>query len=349
MDAQRRADHLNERLANLRGKGVPTWTFVPSPECADIGYFSESIDVDLAAIPVASYVPARFSPRDVDLVVATSHGADVATGIEALSRHFPHALIALWLWDNHISRINNRRSVGSADVFFPSHLYAADYLRNSVSALGCHAPACVAQWSAAEATVQLATGTAGARLHQALLNYVNYSFGPRSHLLADLGRTSRLVALMTMPASDRSRYFSKSRTERLREWLAYKSTIVLPMHHDLSTRVFDALLAGLTLVVPSNIYDFDAVVPADLQGELGIVRVDELTTPALLDGLSIALLTFDAMGEAGVRARQRFVLSGHMLHHRLARIVSTLIGSGLAGTKVLVEHTLHGGPVLVLR
>ena len=73
----------------------------------------------------------------------------------------------------------------------------------------------------------------------------------RSEVIKSITENVPEAAVITMPAHDRSRYFLKTSAERFREWLGYKSTLILPLDSDLSTRLFDAQPVegvGLSLV-----------------------------------------------------------------------------------------------------
>jgi hypothetical protein len=129
---------------------------------------------------------------------------------------------------------------------------------------------------------------------------------------------------MIMPQLDRSRYFGKSRADRLKEWLGYKTALVLPVDKDLSTRVFDALLAGLVILAPSSIADFDSVIKPETQAALGVIRLPDMEVETIRQYARQAVRSFDAAGEHGARERHRYVLENHMLVHRIQMILRTL-------------------------
>ena len=323
----RRADQLMQRLQVFLAGQPVRFALMPSHETNSLDYFSPGRDADLQRFfgegPIRYVPPARVDSADV--VILTAHGSDLSVPIWNLRRKLPQeAIIAVWFWDNHLAQLPNLKTALAADVLFPSHAYIAHYLFNPVSVVAGSSAACSAQWTADEAREIIASCAGTARIHKALVNYVDYEFSWRSALLRELAASCGNAHVLLMPAQDRSRYFRKTRRERLLEWLRYKATVILPVDKDLSTRVFDALLAGQIPVVPSIIRDFDRVIPPQVQRELGIVRVDDLVLSTIRPAIDEALRRFDEMGTEGVERRQQFALRNHMLPNRMAEMMNTL-------------------------
>jgi hypothetical protein len=132
--------------------------------------------------------------------------------------------------------------------------------------------------------------------------------------------------VLLMEPNERSRYFSKTRADRFREWMEHKSTLILPVDRDLSTRIFDALLAGQVLLVPNVIADFDEVIPPTRQAELGIFRLQRLDVDVIRQAAAHAVRFFDETGIEGVRARHRYVLDNHMMVHRTRTMLHCIKG-----------------------
>ena len=114
-----------------------------------------------------------------------------------------------------------------------------------------------------------------------MANYVNYPWAWRSSILKDLQSLAPEIEVQLLSADDRRQYFDKSSTNRFKTWLGSKSSLILPIDRDLSTRVFDGLLAGQVLVVPEFIEDFDRVIDRKTQEALGIIRIDSLEIDAI--------------------------------------------------------------------
>lgn len=332
-----RAARITEKARAFADRRPPTFTFVPSPENDFIRYFPSGLGPELAALADRGfrYMPPESPPDGIGVIISTAHGGDQSSRFWRL-RHagMDRPLVAAWLWDNHLAQLNNFRTVLAADIFFPSHVYAAQYLFNPASVLGTHLPACSAQWSRAEAAKLYAEHSEKPRRHKVLVNYVDYGFSWRSALLRQLKNQMEMADVLLMPPADRSRYFGLGPAERFAEWAAYKATLILPVDRDLSTRVFDALLAGLVPIVPRNIADFDQVLPPPLQESLGIVRVESLDIASLRQAAMQALRNFDAQGQPGALARHRHALEQHMLVHRLGFILDAVRKIGTAEYRV---------------
>jgi hypothetical protein len=120
-----------------------------------------------------------------------------------------------------------------------------------------------------------------------------------------------------LPPGDRRPYFSQERSDRLKEWLNYKVSLVLPIDRDVSTRLFDALYAGQTILAPRALDDLDEIIPPLDQAALGIFRLEEMTLAAVREAHAQAEAFFDEAGFAGAMARHAYAKERHMLVHRL--------------------------------
>ena len=319
-----RAQRLTQQFLLIGAKPKLRFTFVPSIENEPIQYFPEGF-IEIFSPLVGSdleYVPISEGLADIDVVIVSCHGSDFSPQIWRLRQNWPrNTLLAVWFWDNHLAHLNNFKTALTADIVFPSHKYSSGYLANPGSALGWHIPSCSAQWTIGEASDVFQANVRNTRSNRLLVNYVDYHFSWRHELLWKLKEQLVDAEVLLMDPDDRSRYFTKSRKERMNEWLGHKATIIIPVQNDLSTRVFDALLAGLVLLVPEGISDFDEVIPLEQQQELGIVRLHDLEIPTIQAAAIRAIEIFDAAGETGMCARHDFVINNHMLHNRVAKII----------------------------
>jgi hypothetical protein len=319
-----RFEELQNKLVELRKKEEIRFTFSPSTETNFIRYFPKDIDSDLRSITNYKYVNLS-EHVDPDIFIVTAHGADLTSGLNQAKQLYNKSLIAVWMWDNHISIEKNIRTSLAADLIFPSHLYNIDYLLNSVSAIVAYIPACSAQW-----TVQEARGIYNkyeasiVRKEKVLLNYVDYEPTWRSSLLKHLNLSAPEADVIIMPRDDRSRYFEKTSEDRFIEWMSYKATLILPVDRDLSTRVFDALLSGQIVIVPSIIADLDFAIPKEIQAKYGIIHVPNLEIDTLRKAFVQAIKMFNESGKEGARQRHEYALSNHMLVNRIEQMMNVI-------------------------
>lgn len=323
---EERAAQLERRLSTLRQKPSLRFSFVPSHETGHLRYFPQNLVADLSPLAARGFVyqPPLEGIGDCDVIIVTAHGLDISSLMWDLRRAAPDALLMPWLWDNHTAQVNNLKTALASDILFPSHWYAAEYLINPVSLLAVHIPLCAAQWTIEEAHAVYRAHEGRPRRDKLLVNYVDYEFSWRSELLRRLKKEVTQAEVLLMPPGDRSRYFNKSPADRLAEWLGYKATLILPLDKDLSTRVFDALVAGQVMVVPDMVIDFDAVLKPELQRALGVVKVPDVKMKTIRDAAAQAIAIWNQTGEAGARMRHDHALSNHMLVHRIARMLQTL-------------------------
>ncbi|WP_448563011.1 hypothetical protein [Trichothermofontia sp.] len=265
--------------------------------------------------------------HDVDILIITYRGADDSNTIWNLRTSVrPDTLMIVWMFDNHLAYLQGLRTATAADFIFPSHKYASGYLPTPAACLASHVPLCCIQWSREEANQFVERFALTKRSNQLLINYVDYPWSPRSQVLHAIKDNMPEANVYLMPPDDRSRYFSKSRSERYQEWIEHKSTLILPVDRDLPTRVFDGLLAGQVLIVPETLADFDRVFPRELQSQLGIIRIPNLEISTIREAAARAIQVFDEQGIDGAIARYRYVLENHMLVNRVDLILKTLKG-----------------------
>lgn len=274
------------------------------PEVEKLGYFAKPVD------PPQGIVIVEDASAQADLALFTQHGLDVAPAIWAWRQSHPGALVVLWAWDNHLNQVHNLHSALAADIVLPSHAYAAQRLLNPISLLGPHLPACMAQW-------QGAWQEPGQRSDRLMAHYVDYPWAERTKLLAALRGREEWVDLVCLPPGDKRGYFAKTPEQRLQEWLSFKTSLVLPVERDLSTRFFDALYVGQVPVLAGDFADLDLVAPESLRRELGIVWTPEASVEAVQAAHREALSVFDKLGQAGVQARFGFAESKHSMRQRI--------------------------------
>lgn len=312
--------------------------FLTNPTTNALNYFPD----DLAS-EIAQWCPRPFEflPEDAttdgpQLVAVQSIGIveDAQRIWELRANLGPEAIIAVWLWDNHTAYIPNLRAAQAADLVFFSHSSHSDYLQNPASALVGHVPACSAQWRHDDAAKLHERFSGAARRSELLVNYVEYPHAEeRNRVIAAVREGIPEAAVLSMPAGDRKRYFCKDRAERFAEWARHKTTLILPLCEDLSTRVFDALLCGVVPIVPTNIPDFDLVIPDEVQQELGIVRITSYEIDEIRNAWRTAEANFDRLGPSGVEARHRHVLDNHLLINRITELLQI--------TYMLATEALH--------
>lgn len=259
--------------------------------------------------------------------IITAHGSDISKDIWKLrSRAHPESVFALWHWDNHVSYNDNFKSALAVDLNFISHNSGVPgYLTNPISAVIQHIPLCCVQFGASEIRELINKSLISTRSNKSLFNYVVYENAPRAQMMRQWEvELAELAEFKLMPSSNRERYWNLSREDRFKEWSNYKSSVIIPLVQDLSTRVFDALATGQIPIIPEEINDFDTICPKELQNELGIVRIKELTSENLKIAIQQAVLNFDRLGVQGIINRSQYVLNQGMIGHRIKQMLSCI-------------------------
>lgn len=333
---EQRASFIARRASELMRQQQISFTFVPSHSANFLNYFSDAVHEEIQAYapdPFVYLLPGE-AARQADVVIHMASGKEEDAARLWADRYGRRhdALCALWLWDNHTWGMGNRQVAAASDIVFASHGYVSDYLLGPAALLAGHVPACSAQWTHDEAERFFGQNADSPRQDKLLFNYVNYGpeYPERYRILSALSAGLKPIENLQMTKNDKSRYFGMSREQRFLEWMQYKATVIVPLDRDLSTRVFDALLAGLVLIVPEHIPDIDLVIPRPHQERLGIVRVSDLELDTVQSAAYEALRLYDDMGAEGAYARHRYALENHMLVNRITAVLETIwrIGSG---------------------
>jgi hypothetical protein len=339
----KRAEELNRMLKRIFAKPCIRYSFIPSDETSLIGYFSASVLNELGEHPPEQfqYVPYGHGHDDIDIIIVSCHGSDLSDNFWALRLAQGNDFILVsWLWDNHLGMVDNLKTAVASDFIFPSHQYQSTYLSCPSSCLHDHIPSCTAQWTRNEAIDLFRQSDIHSRSGRLSASYVNYPWAWRSSILKDLQSLAPEVEVQLLPADDRRQYFDKSSANRFKTWLGSKSSLVLPIDRDLSTRVFDGLLAGQVLVVPENIEDFDRVIDRKTQEALGIIRIDDLEVDTIRKSAIFAEEVFDQQAEGGALRRHLYALNNHMLLNRIKLILDSLKEIHANGSEIIFNGNL---------
>jgi len=331
-----RIQQLTQSAAAIFAGAPVRFTLIPSSDY----YFCDNYAADFSEglAPVFQYVPPKENLTDVDIVLLTSHASDVSHVMWHIRRKFAgDKLMGAWLWDNHLQHEPNLLTAYASDFVFHSHKYVSDYLITPTSIPGGHVPLGCTQWQREQAAICFEQFRELPRSDRLLVNYVDYPFSPRTQLLRALKSQMPEANVLLMAPNERSRYYGKTRAERLREWMEHKCTLILPVDRDLSMRVFDALLCGQILLVPNVIPDFDEVIPPAIQTELGIIRLEGLQIGVIREAAARATRVFDEMGPKGVEARHRYVLENHMMVHRVRTMLDRIKSVATGEARVIFD------------
>ena len=320
-----RADAIARKLRLAFAKPTATIRFNPSHETARLSYFPAGLDESIAPLtPPGLRIVTGPPAADDDVAIVTAHGLDISSALWSLRIGGFAGTLAVWAHDNHLAPTANLATAIAADVIFPAHRPDAAVLTNPVSIRGGPVHACSGQWTIADAAALFDRFVDQPRSDRLFASLVDYPFREHAALLRQLPAHLPELELRLMRPEDRTAYFGKSRDERFADWASRKVSLIVPVARDLSMRVFDALLAGQTLVMPAELPDLDVVIPPPLQRELGIARYARFEPSAIRAAYREALAAFDTGGPAGARRRHDFVRGAHMLEHRVLAMCESL-------------------------
>ena len=255
--------------------------------------------------------------RHYDLCVLCCHADGEEAPLIELRKKQIATLYFAWMWDNHHHHLSNLRIATLADVIFPSHWHGHQYqyLNHPAALCGVHIPLYSRQWSAGLIVQNYPDGLPVARADEIFGGFGRYHWLPeRDGFIEQLMNTMPKHALSLV---DGDNYFRLPIVDRLRAWTAHKIHLTVPVAHDVSTRIFEALMTGQIPLVPQDVPDLDYIVPQDLQRSLPILRYRSGLVESVQDAWQEGVRRFDSEGDVGVARRHAFARDHHGLAARL--------------------------------
>jgi len=241
-------------------------------------------------------------------------------------RGFQGPVIA-WYWDNHHDFMVNAAVANVTDVNIPGHASFRGVLRNETAVLVKPLPLCVTQWTKAEAQALFVESDSPIARCDALYGgFVKYPTAQaRTNLVsAIMNKLSHHNLSLIDEDAREFNYFGLSPRARFKEWMSHKVSLVLPLHNDVSQRLFDALLTGQIPLVPSDLIDLDEIVSPGLRESLPIMTFTAGNADSAIDAYRRGLAAYDKAGVDGRERRHRFAL-GHTFVSRMDDLVSDVL------------------------
>lgn len=282
--------------------------------------------------------PIRFTKDclSADIVVLDNYGP-VSDIHQYLQQQNYQGLFCVWMHDNHTGSPD--KVAAGCDVHFPCHFVNLDGMLNPHSLQGPVLIDYCRNIPLEQTRAYLKEHTAATRKDRVVAQYFMYENLDRNRILYRLTHDEIFRCHYTAQ-SERNLYADLDMAERCRRWGGYKSSIVVPVHRDISIRVMDGLAWGQTMLVSTEIDGFDLIFPPEVQTELGMIRYNpEDSMNELSSKARQCLAQFDHGGEAGVWQRHEIVNSRHRYEHRLATIADFCLDLGAEREKI---HIVNG-------
>lgn len=318
----RRARESRARLAKILARGEVTICggALPAAQIAT--------ELGVARVAVIAFDDWVAGRARCDLLLVNHHAFfQRAECMAALARaaEDPGFVSAIQFRDHHHLYRRNLELAALTDFVFPGHQYKHEYLRAANMNILAVIPMCVGQWPDAM-MARLFRASAEAPRSDAL--YGGYGFYPRyrarTAFIDAIGHEipgSRVV--QWRPGVEGS-YLSLSQEDRFRDWLGHKVSAVVNTDFCIPNRIFDALAAGQIPLVPHGLSHLEAVIPAEHQRELPVLRYSDFDIASLREAHARALAAYDRDGAAGAARRHAYALRFHTFADRARRMLREL-------------------------
>lgn len=226
------------------------------------------------------------------------------------------ALYGVWFWDNHHHHHVNMRVAMLADLVFVSHWHNRHYLNLPAVLPATHIPAYSRHWSPGAIAFHYPDGLPIERRNALFGGFGRYVWAVERNRFIEALAAACPDNSLTLGKIDT--YFQISAAEQLKAWTAHKVQLIVPINHDVSSRLFGALLTGQIPLVPDDVPDLNNLLNTEIQATLPILRYQAGEVASAEAAWRQGLKLFDAEGAAGVRRRHEFAARYHSLPARLA-------------------------------
>ncbi|NMJ40594.1 hypothetical protein GWK16_05045 [Roseomonas sp. JC162] len=317
-----RAEASRARLARLIGRGELTICggLLPAPDIAR--------ELGVEKVSVVGFEQVVAGRARCDLLLANHHPffqSDANRAALARLAADPDFVSAIQLRDHHHLYRRNLELAAVADFIFPGHQYKHEYLRAANMNVLAVIPMCCGQWPE-PLMARMFQDTVDAPRSDAL--YGGYGFYPRyrarTEFIDRLGEEipgSRVI--QWRPGMEGS-YQALDREARFRDWLGHKVSVVVNTDFCIPNRIFDALAAGQIPLVPFGLSQLEAVIPAEMQAHLPIIRYGDFDIASVRRAYAVAIERFDREGRDGMIRRHGYALRFHTFADRARRMLREL-------------------------
>lgn len=301
------------RLAQLRAHFAETGVrkVFLSANLAGFGCSVPGADVEILAKDFFSKQdPARFQAKKSQLesCVVIVNNNDVGTGesraeYAALFGECTASCFVAWDWDNHHWLELSPFLAAHSDIYAPAH-HENLFLLSRYNWLIAGPVYCsTVQWSRAFLAEHLQEILLAERSDAPLGMHIPYAqFKFRIQVITTLNKRYSSVGFTTRA------FHERTPEDRLVEWCAHKTHWIAPVLNDVPIRIFDALLTGGIPITPISLRFLPPVHAIPRDYIVFYSPVDIVHPDAVVDQ---ANKLFDAGGEAGIMARQRYALQYH--------------------------------------
>lgn len=310
------------RLARILARGDVTICggALPPPELAK--------ELRVATVKVVSFTNFVAGAARCDLLVVNHHAFfQNRACVDALLRagRDPDFVSAVQFRDHHHMYRRNLDLAAQVDFVFPGHQYKHEYLRAANMNVMSVVPMCCGQWPD-RMMAQFFQETIEAGRSDAL--YGGYGFYPRyrarTAFIDRIGEEMPGSKVVQWRPGMEGGYLSLSQEDRFRDWLGHKASVVVNTDFCIPNRIFDALAAGQIPIVPHGLSQLEAVIPAEAQRELPVLRYSDFDIGSLRAAHARALDAFAQGGREAMVRRHAYALRFHTFTDRARRMLREL-------------------------
>jgi hypothetical protein len=204
-----------------------------------------------------------------------------------------------------------------ADLYIPAHIESNLIASRFSSRFSVCIHPGVTQWSKSFLNEHLNIILEKKRLDLLFENHTNHKkFKYRSGIIKKL--TQSYQKIESNHDESNLSYHDRSKIDRLKEWVGYKSHWIVPTLNDLPIRFFDALVTGGIPIVPKSLMTYleHLKVPSEFYETYDLADIEG---PNVI--VQKVVNKFDNEGEQGIMQRYRFVIDNFHAENTLQKVI----------------------------
>ncbi len=216
--------------------------------------------------------------NSLNIIFTNQYALFVEEAVAALINYLqgnPASLLVTYFTDSHHMLNHTAYFAAISDFLFlghPSNVSLATCINPHVHLLRNS----LTQWDPLDAVAQLHEESNEPRRQELFGWHNEYPQFPRRNNFLNSLHSSGFPEARLLAPEEYQKFAKFTPIDKLKHWLQYDHSLVVPTLYDLPIRLFDALSSGQNVLVPFGCTHLDRIIPSAQQLDLGIFRyVDE--------------------------------------------------------------------------
>ena len=274
------------------------------------------------------------NPGTVNIIFTNQYALFLEDAVAKLLNYLsaaPGTMLATYFTDSHHMLNHTAFFAAISDFLFlghPTNISLASSINPNVYLLRN----CLTQWEPFDAFAELHTGNYENRSQELFGWHNEYPQFPRRNKFLKCLNSSGFDETRLITNNEYQAFARLTAQDKLRHWLQYDHSIVVPTLYDLPIRFFDALSTGQNVLVPLGCTHLDKIIPCQDQQALGIFRYQDESVDSVTAAFAKALDARPSLHER--LERSLYVARNHAIANIVEESLTQIIW------RIALEHGL---------